>query len=256
MVKRVVNPYLEASRKRRKFGIRGSPRTFAAKRIQSAWRMKMQRRRLPYRSLGRTFGAKRNESNFVVGVASRTLYSFALDDFQFGTSTQDRERNRVLYKGIQAKLNIRNQASQMRVFRWAIIMPKVDMDVANLGINFFQGYTGERGIDFSQANRSGFQMCNYPINRSVHNVLHQGKIFMGGSGTSGENKDQLKQVYTIFKYLRLNKKMTFDSAIMNTPYKRIFWVHWWDVPLNAAGAASDNNFSLDFGVIKHFADAV
>ena len=216
--------------------------------------MKAQTRRMKYRLRAVPIGAKRRETNTSTATGSRTLYIQSIDTINFGQNTNERERNKIKLQGVTIDLNIRNSTSTSpQWFRWAIIQPKVSQNFADIIENFFVGYNGERGLVFDPAARTGPQMCNNGINRSVHTVLKQGRFQIGGTVI---NNNQTKQEINIFKYVGLNKTLTYDSSVTNVPYKRHYFVYWWDSTFATAGTPSSATFSTNLRIMQHFHDTV
>jgi hypothetical protein len=132
-------------------------------------------------------------------------------------------------------------------------MPKVSQLTADLATNFFTGYDGNRGLDFSLL-RDGIETCTHPINREIHNVLAEGTIELGGSDY---NREVEPREFSLRKYVSLNKMLTFDNEVTDTPYTRVFMVYWWDNALEAPSAASSpTNSNIRVRCIQHFSDAV
>lgn len=194
---------------------------------------------------------KTRTTGSVTYIASRTQHTQALDFFPFGTGTNDRERNTVQFQGVTIDLAFRNLDINQRVFRWAIVQPKFPSLARS--INFFKGYNGERGLDFSLVTRSGAQLANLPINRGAFTVLSQGKINVAGTT---ENSEVLPVMHYEHNYHTINKKIEFDSGAVSQPYIPTEFIFWWDSPLASIADPSNNNFSCKIYQIKYFRDVV
>jgi len=186
--------------------------------------------------------------------SSRTLHAEPIDAFAFGTNTNERERNKILLKGVTLDHAIRNTSTAVRIYRWAIIMPRTNQLIANLTDNFITGFDGEKGLDFSTT-RTGLQLCHWPINKAVYNVIAQGSETVAGTGAS-DNNGVIPNFRNWRTYVPINKILTFDTNITLGPYERTFFVQWWDNPLVSSGTATDVNFTSTFVCTRYFRDAI
>jgi len=197
--------------------------------------------------------SKQRETTTSVVASSRTLHALALDSFPFGTAVTNRERNKLLFKAVKINAAYRTSSANGRMFRWAVVAPKILQPINDLPTNFFTGYDGERGLSFSIA-LDGLTQCHYPINRETHNVIAQGSEWLGGNDF---NKEVYPQEFTWSKYIPLNKMLTFDGGATDLPYQRHYFVFWWDSPLAPAGeGVSTTNSDCRIRATQYFSDAV
>lgn len=113
-----------------------------------------------------------------------------LDQIEYGSAPDQRERGCINLRGFHIKLNALNSnpytAAQLHV---ALVQPqgfKPGLDGSELKTDFFRHYTSNRARDFNHAsnpyNLSGLEMCHNPINTDRYNVLMHKKIDLGPGG--------------------------------------------------------------------------
>lgn len=167
---------------------------------------------------------------------NRTLYNINMTSIPQGNLPNEREKNKVNILGIKVRWFVQNSTGAPIYFRYALVAPK---NATTIGAtNFFHGADGAaRGLDFANT-RNGVQFCFSGINPDLFHILKSGVVKLIGN-TSTDNKGNNTQLVQF--YYPLKRVITWDDNTSATPTgDSVFFIWWYDNPLNGAGIAASN----------------
>lgn len=185
---------------------------------------------------------------------SRTLLTQDVTTIPYGSAENERERNKLLLKGFRLRGFFRNNLGPPTVVRVALVAPRQGTVASTT--NFFKGFDGERGLDFSTL-RDGLQMTSNGINDDVFAIIYQTRIELGAtSATSTTFANNMPSIGYLNAWVPLERQLTYDSSADNVPDSdRVFLVWWMDDPYAANGAATTaSTFLYSMSCVTYYKD--
>jgi len=157
-----------------------------------------------------------------------------------GTSLDARTTSRVLIKGFRIRATYVNNLLRPMHVNVAIVTPK-DGQIAAVDFNagFFKrlgiGTLGNTdvGMNFDSPDLSDMTMATLPLNTDRMNVIWRTRFKLGViSTTGGFSSGELKNYRTLYRYIKINKVISYPSQVSNIPDPaENFYLIMWGTPM-------------------------
>lgn len=230
---------------------------------------KRQKFMIPYR--GPTIDNKRRLLHTEAAAsAGKVLYAYPMTDIPLATTDTDLTRNKsvIFCKGINVRVGFRNLQGVPLLVNVAVVAAKNAMPGAS-GIpltNFFRNTglapSSQRYIDFSNdysarelhyatINTEQWTVLNHT--RRVFNTTGDGDVISEHANRGGGRDD----FGIIEKYIKINRRLTYDSIggdTCTTPIWLVVWFSRWDQARAATPVA--NTAQTWLHAVTHFKDDI
>ena len=220
------------------------------RRSRAVHRLRVRRRAL--RNAGRAYNHRKqnkvfaiNNDNNGVGYADATLHFQRLIGPLTKQTTSDeinlRDSDSINVAGVKFDWEVANITSTPMYFNWCVVIPK---DTAANSItldtnDFFRAHGTGSATAFDNL-ISGWDRYTRPINNDVFDIIHRSKFMIGEMAAGGSQRLYKPSLYTIEKWLPINREFTFGSdGTVQGPQPYVCW--WLDNENKAAAAAVLND---------------
>lgn len=197
--------------------------------------------------------SKRRTESFSGATAnSRVFYWNKLFDIPKGTSTTERERNLVNWRGTKICLEYNNWNDAPMILNFAVVVPK--FQGAPNTTNLLRAVDGQRGqnLDFTTLDSLG-TTCP-AINADIYTVLMHKRFKMNGT-TASFRVGNLKTWGYFEKYIKMNRQIRYDDTTDTLAAQQPYIILWFERFLAATGApAGTNDVAFNTRSVTYFKD--
>lgn len=165
---------------------------------------------------------------------NETLAQFELSAIAGGTSSINRERNHIVFRGVSVQMHAYPESTYNPTLRVICLQLKHANDAEALSTqvndDFFISNLGNRTINFADL-QNGLHRLQYKVNRQKFNVFYDRQFRMStdtlGSSTTPSYTD-------ISAYIKVNKTLVYEGTASSSCDNPVFMCWFWVNPLHAA----------------------